>query len=555
MFIELQRGHSFKGLALYCLYDADRAKTADRVEFVETRNLATANPEVAWRIMAARHYAQDELKRKAGVGLGGRKNGKPVGHLFISWGQDEAQAQSLDRSEMLRSAAGALRAIDADHHQAMIVAHTDTTNPHCHVLINLIGDDGRLKKNWKEKEKLSRFALEREIEVHGEPVVKLREKNWKHRDAGEKTPSKKKKSRQLYELDKAAEQDDKIKTFAKEHYVKLTELSRCLKGHVDGQGNLVQEGLEQRHKRHRERLRWCHEERNRRAKASTAKEITAQQNQIRKTFDQSWKELLNSQEANRYKFRKNEASRLGKAYNILRYTDWKAVFDRQQAVGDKSPSIFSRAFNVIGNSGHRQEMLAKRQQLGQDQLRDRQRQLEKSASDRLQAEQTQQLADNKAGYVRKAAGMKLRQSASKEKLRGEFQRLTKERNLELEAYRERVKKAKQERVQDRAACAEAKKKKEIDLTKEANEAFGVPVQPKEKTEDSKAPEVVSAKPKRTRKRKHPSERTNRRYTKEKDETPVNDKELAARQIDGWEERLADRFRRERDRDREGEFER
>jgi len=33
------------------------------------------------------------------------------------------------------------------------------------------------KKNLKEKEKLSRFALEREIAVHGKPVIKLRERN------------------------------------------------------------------------------------------------------------------------------------------------------------------------------------------------------------------------------------------------------------------------------------------------------------------------------------------------------------------------------------------
>jgi len=78
---------------------------------------------------------------------------------------------------MMNAATGALRSIGADGHEAIVIAHNDTANPHCHIIVNLIGDDGRLKKNWKEREKLSRFALEQEKKIHGEPVVKRREKN------------------------------------------------------------------------------------------------------------------------------------------------------------------------------------------------------------------------------------------------------------------------------------------------------------------------------------------------------------------------------------------
>jgi len=557
MFIELQRGYSFKGVAQYCLHDADRAKSSERVEFVEVHNLATENPQVAWRIMAAKHYAQDDLKRQAGVGLGGPKDGKPVGHMYISWGRDEAEAQNLDRNEMLHSAKGALRSIGADSYPALIVAHNDTEHPHCHIICCFIGDDGRLKKNWKEKEKLSRFALEREIAVHGEPVVKLRERNWKHREAGEKTPTKKKQPRQLYELEKAAKQDEQMRVFADEHKAKLVVLTRRVEGHVDKEGNLVIEGQKQRHQRHQERLRWCHEERIRRLKAAVTKEQAVSERQIRKEFDQPWQELFNQQEADRHEFRKNETTLLGRAYNVLRYTDWKAVFTKQHAEGEQGPSIFSRAFNAISSSGHRQEFLAKQQLADQQRLRHEQQRLEILAKDRLKADQVQRTEANKAAYVRKSEAMQQRQAVSKQEIQLQQQALTRERNAELKAYRERLKAAKQERVREQTVLKKRQQEKQLDLTKEANEAFGVPDADLDQSRDeSKVPEVVSAKPKRTRKRKDPSERTNRRHTKPPTEVD-HDKppEQPAEQIDDWEQFNAERFDRRHDREEENDHER
>jgi len=488
--------------------------------------------------------------------LGGPKDGKPVGHMYISWGRDEADAQSLDRNEMLHSAHGALRAIGADKYPSMIVAHTDTEHPHCHIICCFIGDDGRLKKNWKEKERLSRFALEREIAVHGEPVVKLRERNWKHRDAGEKTPTKQKKARHLYELDKAAEQDEKVKAFAEEHFVKLTELTRRQKGHVDKEGNMLQEGQQQRHQRHRERLRWCYEERTRRAKAATLKETTTEERRIRGEFDQPWKELFNGQEADRHEFRKNETTLLGRAYNVLRYTDWKAVFAKQKESDEQGPTIFSRAFNAISSSGHRQEVLAGRQQEQQVRLRSEQRRQEQLVKDRLKAEQAAKLEANKTGYARKTEAMKLRQTVTKQQVRLEQQELTKQRNAELRAYRERVKATKVDRVQEQAVTEKLQKQKQIDLTQEANEAFGVPDEPPGQSGgDSKSSAVVPSKPKRTRKRKDPSERTNRRHIKAEKPTASSGKEQAAKQIEDWEDQLENRFERRGDTDKENDHER
>ncbi|MAT70104.1 MAG: hypothetical protein CMJ58_11355 [Planctomycetaceae bacterium] len=555
MFIELQRGHSFKGVSQYCLHDADRAKTAERVDFVEVRNLATDDPQVAWRIMAAKHYAQDDLKRKAGVGLGGPKDGKPVGHMYISWGRDEADAQELDRNEMIHSANGALRAIGADRYPALIIAHNDTDHPHCHIICCFIGDDGRLKKNWKEKEKLSRFALEREIAVHGEPVVKLRERNWKHRDAGEKTPTMKKQPRHLYELEKAAQQDETMRAFTEEHKAKLVELARRVDGHVDRDGNVVQEGQKARHKRHRERLRWCYEERNRRIKAAAAKQKSAEVRRIRQEHDQPWQELLNQQEADRHEFRKNEATLLGRAYNILRYTNWKAVFSKQQKLGDRAPSVFSKAFNTLSDSGHREQVLQKRQQRDQQRLRSSQREAEQLVKDRLQAEQEVRLQNNKFAYARKAESMQVRQAATWKETRRRQRQLTRERNAQLGVFRKRVKALKRQRVLTRTGANKRPQTAPVDLTKQANPAFRGPG--RDDATDSENTRPKTDKPKRTRKRKDPSERTNRRHSKSADNQAAlpADRQDAAQAIDSWSNALDKRFARNRGRERDEERDR
>jgi len=151
--------------------------------------------------------------------------------------------------------------------------------------------------------------------------------------------------------------------------------------------------------------------------------------------------------------------------------------------------------------------------------------------------------------------MKQRQSVTKQKIRLEQQELTKQRNAELRAYRERVKAAKAERVQEQAASEKLHKEKQIDLTREANEAFGVPDEPPDPSDgESKSSEVAPSKPKRTRKRKDPSERTNRRHSKAEETTASPEKQISE-QMEDWEQRSADRFERRGDIDKDNDHER
>lgn len=430
MFVEITRGRSVKGLAQYCLHDVG-GKTAQRVSFVETRNLATDDPQVAWRIMAARHYLQDDLKAKAGVGKGGRKDGKPVGHLLLSWKREEADAEGLTRAGMMNAAIGALKAIGAGDHQALIVAHRDTPHPHCHVIINLIGDDGRIKKQWKEHEKLSRYALKREMEIHGEPVVKSRRKNWLDREAGETPTPVKKKPRHLYEVEKAANQNDAAKAFAEKHRRELAALQREKTAQTE------------RQRRHRDRLLWCKQERARRIVRQTGERVRASRSRIRKEHRATWDGLLDRHDAERREFDVNERNMKGSLANAMALIDWKKFLRRKRAPDELS---LSHAFHILTSEATRRQTLHDRQGSELQRLRTTQRGEEQSEEARLKHEEKELLRENRQAFVRKTAAMKEKQSRRRAALEGRQKELTKERNGALRSFREREHNLKQDQV-------------------------------------------------------------------------------------------------------------
>ena len=143
-------------MADYCLHDprmpgeAHHPESAERVEWTETRNLATSEGERAARIMAATAEASPELKRLAGVAATGRKLEKPVCHYSLSWAKDEKP----DRQEMSRAAAESLKALGMERNQALIVSHRDG-QPHVHVIANRVDPESgqaaglnRSKREW-----------------------------------------------------------------------------------------------------------------------------------------------------------------------------------------------------------------------------------------------------------------------------------------------------------------------------------------------------------------------------------------------------------------------
>jgi len=162
------KGRSFKGAFAYYLHDkrqeGETARmTAERVAWTETRNLATDGPETAKRIMIATASQADELKKAAGVKNTGRKSNQHVYAYSLAWHPDEAG--NLDRAEMVRAVDASLKALEADHLQAVLVCHQDQKHPHVHVILNRVDPaTGKMHGFSNDREKLSAWAAAYERE-------------------------------------------------------------------------------------------------------------------------------------------------------------------------------------------------------------------------------------------------------------------------------------------------------------------------------------------------------------------------------------------------------
>ena len=180
-------GRSFGGVADYCLHDprmpgeAHHPESAERVEWTETRNLATSEGERAARIMAATAEASPDLKHLAGGAATGRKLEKPVCHYSLSWAKDEKP----DRQEMRRAAQESLKALGMERHQALVVSHRDG-QPHVHVIANRVDpESGKAAGLSRSKLRLSKWA---EGYERGQGKIRCpqRERNNARRGQGER---------------------------------------------------------------------------------------------------------------------------------------------------------------------------------------------------------------------------------------------------------------------------------------------------------------------------------------------------------------------------------
>jgi hypothetical protein len=156
-------GRSFNGAFAYYLHDKRqegeaRRDTADRVAWTETRNLATDDPDQARRVMIATARQADALKKAAGVRSAGRKSSQHVYAYSLSW--STAEAGQIDRAEMRRAVEASLKALRAEHLQAVIVAHRDTQHPHVHVILNRVDPaTGKLHSLSNDHHRLDAWAL------------------------------------------------------------------------------------------------------------------------------------------------------------------------------------------------------------------------------------------------------------------------------------------------------------------------------------------------------------------------------------------------------------
>ncbi len=113
-------GTGFKDLAAY-LQHGREGMEPDRVDWVDSRNLPTRDPQAAARIMAATARDTDSVQ-------------PPVYHLSISFDPHDP----VDRAAMRQVAERTLHELGLQDHQALIVAHRDRAHPHLHVVVNRV---------------------------------------------------------------------------------------------------------------------------------------------------------------------------------------------------------------------------------------------------------------------------------------------------------------------------------------------------------------------------------------------------------------------------------
>lgn len=152
------RGRSFRGLLDYVLHDRDHATTAERVTFVTMLDLIAQSPDAAAREM------RDLALRSLTARRAGKRPDRMAMHFVLSWHPDDQPTPQ----HMKETAVGALAALGLTGHQAVIVGHSDTGNPHVHVVVNVIDPEtGRAAKlGWRQRV-MSRWARQYERSYSG----------------------------------------------------------------------------------------------------------------------------------------------------------------------------------------------------------------------------------------------------------------------------------------------------------------------------------------------------------------------------------------------------
>ena len=188
-------GASFRGAQAYYLHDK-AASTTDRIGFVHTVNLPTndadtpiRNAERGFAVMAWTAMHQAEIKAAAGTKATGRALEKPVYTYSLSWHADDKPSDDHMREAALSS----LKALGMDKCQAVILSHTDTLHPHCHVILNRVDPTtGKAASTSRDHLILSKWAEKWERD-HGMTRVpdRIRNNALREQEAAKAKPERK----------------------------------------------------------------------------------------------------------------------------------------------------------------------------------------------------------------------------------------------------------------------------------------------------------------------------------------------------------------------------
>jgi hypothetical protein len=401
--LHAKRTH-FQGTAQYLLHDIS-GKTTERVAWTEVRNVASRNPEVVWRVMAATSMDQDRLKQQSGVKNTGRKSKEHALHFSLAWHPEERD--KLNRQEMMRAVNTVLRVMGAQEHQCLVVAHKDGGAPHCHVLLNRVHPrDGRLLSSSFEKLKASRWAEAYEKE-RGKIYCEQRVINNGARERGEFTRAEKDQPRQVHQLAKAASHNQSLQ-------FKLLAQHRR-------QSALLKAAERKINQRHKEALQSLSEKYLRLRKSidnKTRDVIGRNKIQIQAMFRPRWEGLYHRQQAEVRDFEQREQLFIGRMKNILQAVDFKALL-RADPMKNKT-SRLGDLFRLASNVGARRETLNRQHERAKTALARQQNRLVHRALQARKGERAKLLAEIRTTFLAERSTALLAQEMDKAKLKAQW---------------------------------------------------------------------------------------------------------------------------------------
>lgn len=414
------KGASFKGAAAYYLHDKE-ADTSERVEWTDTRNLATDDPQLAWKIMAATASCQSRLKDQAGIPPTGRKSANVVMTYSIAWHPDEKK--TLTREEMLQAAHDSIEALGASEHQALLVCHNDEPHPHVHIMLNRVSPiDGRMLSSSKEKLRLSRWAQDYE-ETRGKIWCEERVKNNHAREVLKQfTRAAREKPRHIFEI------EAKAKVSAQRRPAEAKALSDTEK-----QKDLALS------KRGREQAEW-HEQQwsdlsrdHKSRKSQIAKDVRAKvrraDKSIREKNAPARLALEKRHKAERRLLERRENHLMGRMKNIV-----QGVKSTGEA-RDRDQGRIGEAFNIITSRAKREDQFARVQAKEQRSFKAAENKRIATAQERIKADGKQRQSDNLDRFYAERKSVQFTQGMEQAKLKAEWKQRGEDRKQAWKEFR------------------------------------------------------------------------------------------------------------------------
>ncbi len=367
-----KKGTSFKGAALYYLHDK-RAQTTDRIEFTQTQNLATNDPEMAWKMMAHTAMHQSEIKKAAGGVSKGRKLTQPVYAYSLAW----HPTQEPTKDNMIDAGLKTLKILGLCDHESIMVAHNDEPHSHIHLIVNRVHPEtGVAAKVSNDRLKLSKWAEEHERD-NGKILCEERVKNNERRRNGE--------------------------------YVKSREgLSKA--EYHRWQREKTRQAVEQRQK-DRKILEMLHKENREECLNNKAASIKEQVARIKELNRPGWANLYRQQEQENLKLQEAQSSALGRLVYYIKNRNQ----ERQHGTLDIKRGLLSGAYNAVTNGEELANALSKNQQQERKDFAGKIDQQSRNALKQSNSEYFHELETLKANQIKEQNLMKARHSEESQK--------------------------------------------------------------------------------------------------------------------------------------------